>query len=120
MPESMASEWTELTFLQLQAGNQANFVFALAVVSVGATLSPVADAFRNGGPGRITGAGVLAFPLASLGALVSFAMPWLSFRRVPDAENQIRQIASVTGQITVNTTCNVLMGPPGPGLFGSP
>jgi len=34
LPESMATEWTELTFLQLQAGNQAIFVFALAVVFV--------------------------------------------------------------------------------------
>ncbi|HWY88269.1 MAG TPA: efflux RND transporter permease subunit, partial [Gemmataceae bacterium] len=34
LPESMASEWTELTFLQLQAGDQAIFVFALAVVFV--------------------------------------------------------------------------------------
>src|SRR5262249_41319212 len=34
LPESMASEWTELTYLQLQAGNQAIFVFALAVVFV--------------------------------------------------------------------------------------
>jgi multidrug efflux pump len=34
LPESMASEWTELTYLQLQAGNQAIAVFALAVVFV--------------------------------------------------------------------------------------
>ncbi len=34
LPESMASEWTELTLLQLQAGNQALFVFALSVVFV--------------------------------------------------------------------------------------
>jgi hydrophobe/amphiphile efflux-1 (HAE1) family protein len=34
MPESMASEWTELTFLQLQAGSSALWVFALAVVFV--------------------------------------------------------------------------------------
>src|SRR3982074_1269926 len=34
MPAAMASEWPELTFLQLQAGNQAIFVFALAVVFV--------------------------------------------------------------------------------------
>src|SRR5262249_51701538 len=34
LPESMATEWTELTYLQLQAGNQAIFVFALAVVFV--------------------------------------------------------------------------------------
>jgi len=34
LPDSMASEWTELTFLQLQAGNQAIFIFALSVVFV--------------------------------------------------------------------------------------
>jgi multidrug efflux pump len=34
LPESMASDWTELTYLQLQAGNQAIAVFALAVVFV--------------------------------------------------------------------------------------
>jgi multidrug efflux pump len=34
MPRSMAFEWTELTFLQLQAGNTAMFVFALAVLFV--------------------------------------------------------------------------------------
>ncbi|HYV34066.1 MAG TPA: efflux RND transporter permease subunit, partial [Gemmataceae bacterium] len=34
MPRSMASEWTELTLLQLQAGNTAIFVFVLAVVFV--------------------------------------------------------------------------------------
>ena len=30
----MASEWTELTYMQLQAGNTAMYVFALAVVFV--------------------------------------------------------------------------------------
>jgi hydrophobe/amphiphile efflux-1 (HAE1) family protein len=34
MPRSMATEWTELTYLQLQAGNTAIYVFALAVVFV--------------------------------------------------------------------------------------
>ncbi len=34
MPRQMAYDWTELTFLQLQAGNTAMFVFALAVVFV--------------------------------------------------------------------------------------
>src|SRR5438128_11918807 len=34
LPRSMAFDWTELTFLQLQAGNTAIFVFALAVVFV--------------------------------------------------------------------------------------
>jgi multidrug efflux pump subunit AcrB len=34
LPPGMASDWTELTFLQLQAGNTAIWVFALAVVFV--------------------------------------------------------------------------------------
>jgi hydrophobe/amphiphile efflux-1 (HAE1) family protein len=34
VPQSMAYEWTELTYLQLQAGNTAIYVFALAVVFV--------------------------------------------------------------------------------------
>ena len=34
LPQSMAYDWTELTYLQLQAGNAAIFVFALGVVFV--------------------------------------------------------------------------------------
>jgi hydrophobe/amphiphile efflux-1 (HAE1) family protein len=34
LPRSMALDWTELTYLQLQAGNTAMYVFALAVVLV--------------------------------------------------------------------------------------
>jgi multidrug efflux pump len=34
MPRSMASEWTELTYLQLQAGNAALYAFGLAVAFV--------------------------------------------------------------------------------------
>jgi len=34
LPPSMAFDWTELTYMQLQAGNTAVFVFALAVVFV--------------------------------------------------------------------------------------
>jgi multidrug efflux pump subunit AcrB len=34
MPHSMASDWTELTYLQLQAGNTAMFVFFLSVLFV--------------------------------------------------------------------------------------
>jgi multidrug efflux pump len=34
LPRSMAYDWTELTYLQLQAGNTAIYVFALAVVFV--------------------------------------------------------------------------------------
>src|SRR5262249_14201295 len=32
LPRSMAFEWTELTYLQLEAGNKAMFVFVLAVM----------------------------------------------------------------------------------------
>src|SRR5436189_2655796 len=34
LPRAMAYDWTELTYLQLQAGNTAMYVFALAVVFV--------------------------------------------------------------------------------------
>src|SRR5206468_8280209 len=34
MPQAMASEWTELAYLQLQAGNTAMWFFVLAVVFV--------------------------------------------------------------------------------------
>jgi multidrug efflux pump len=34
MPRSMASDWTELAFMQLQSGNDATIAFALAVVFV--------------------------------------------------------------------------------------
>ncbi len=34
LPRAMAYEWTELTYLQLEAGNKAMFVFALAVMFV--------------------------------------------------------------------------------------
>ncbi|HVX63437.1 MAG TPA: efflux RND transporter permease subunit, partial [Pirellulales bacterium] len=34
LPQSMAYDWTELTFMQLQAGSTATYVFALAVVFV--------------------------------------------------------------------------------------
>src|SRR5205085_10218981 len=34
LPQSMAPQWTELTYLQLQAGSSAIYVFALAVVFV--------------------------------------------------------------------------------------
>jgi multidrug efflux pump len=34
LPASMATEWTDLTYMQIKAGNQAMYVFALAVVLV--------------------------------------------------------------------------------------
>src|SRR5262249_46987977 len=34
LPQSMATEWTDLTYMQIKAGNTAMYVFALAVVFV--------------------------------------------------------------------------------------
>jgi hydrophobe/amphiphile efflux-1 (HAE1) family protein len=45
-PRSMASDWTELTFLQLQAGNTAIYVFALAVVFVFLVLAAQYESWR--------------------------------------------------------------------------
>src|SRR5258707_10283221 len=39
LPRSMGSDWTELTYQELQAGNTAIYVFALAVVFVFLVLS---------------------------------------------------------------------------------
>jgi hydrophobe/amphiphile efflux-1 (HAE1) family protein len=46
LPRSMASEWTELTFLQLQAGSEAMGVFALAVVFVFLVLAAQYESWR--------------------------------------------------------------------------
>src|SRR5260370_7787755 len=40
LPRSMAFDWTELTYMQLQAGNPAIYVFALAVVLAFPAFSP--------------------------------------------------------------------------------
>jgi hydrophobe/amphiphile efflux-1 (HAE1) family protein len=46
LPRSMASDWTELTYLQLQAGNTAIYVFALAVVFVFLVLAAQYESWR--------------------------------------------------------------------------
>src|SRR4029077_9703485 len=46
LPRSMALDWTELTYLQLQAGNTAMYVFALAVVFVFLVLAAQYESWR--------------------------------------------------------------------------
>ena len=46
LPSSMTAEWTELTLLQIQAGNTAMYVFALAVVLVFSCWPPCTKAGR--------------------------------------------------------------------------
>jgi multidrug efflux pump len=46
LPRSMGYDWTELTFLQLQAGNTALYVFALAVVFVFLVLAAQYESWR--------------------------------------------------------------------------
>jgi len=46
LPRGITYEWTELTYLQLQAGNTAMIVFALAVVFVFLVLAALYESFR--------------------------------------------------------------------------
>ena len=46
LPRSMGSDWTELTYLQLEAGNTAIYVFALAVVFVFLVLAAQYESWR--------------------------------------------------------------------------
>src|SRR5205807_9611168 len=69
MPESMASEWTELTFLQLQAGNQAIFVFALAVVFVFLVLAAQYESWS------LPLAVILVVPMCLLCSVVGVRLP---------------------------------------------
>ena len=55
LPRAMAYDWTELTYLQILAGNTAMYVFALAVVFVFLVLAGAVrklDAAAGGDPGR--------------------------------------------------------------------
>jgi multidrug efflux pump subunit AcrB len=45
LPASMATDWTELTYFQLQAGNTAMYVFLLAVVFVFLTLAALYESW---------------------------------------------------------------------------
>ena len=54
LPPSMAFDWTELTYMQLQAGNTAMYVFALAVVFVFLVLAAQYESW-NAAAGRDPG-----------------------------------------------------------------
>jgi multidrug efflux pump len=45
LPRSMAAEWTDLTYMQIKAGNTATYVFALAVVFVFLALSALYESW---------------------------------------------------------------------------
>ncbi len=63
MPASMAIDWTELTYLQLQAGNTAMYAFALAVVFVFLVLAAQYESWK------LPLAVILVVPLCLLFAL---------------------------------------------------
>jgi multidrug efflux pump subunit AcrB len=64
LPRSMAYDWTELTFLQLQAGNTALYVFALAVVFVFLVLAAQYESWK------LPLAVILVVPMCLLSSLV--------------------------------------------------
>src|SRR5438128_4746161 len=64
----MAFDWTELTFLQLQAGNTAIYVFALAVVFVFLVLAAQYESWR------LPLAVILVVPMCLLCSVVGVAL----------------------------------------------
>ncbi len=79
MPRSMASEWTELTYLQLEAGNTALYVFALAVVFVFLVLAAQYESWK------LPLAVILVVPmclLCSVAGLETFGMEVTIFAQI--------------------------------------
>jgi multidrug efflux pump len=68
LPRSMASDWTELTFLQLQAGNTAIYVFALAVVFVFLVLAAQYESWR------LPMAVILVVPMCLLCSIIGISL----------------------------------------------
>jgi multidrug efflux pump subunit AcrB len=71
LPESMAYDWTELTFMQLQSGNTAVFVFALAVVFVFLVLAAQYESWK------LPLAVILVVPMCLLSSVVGVDVTWL-------------------------------------------
>src|SRR5262249_49315888 len=71
LPRSMAYDWTELTYLQLQAGNTASYVFALAVVFVFLVLAAQYESWR------LPLAGILVVPVCPLCSIVGVGLTGL-------------------------------------------
>src|SRR6202171_3404248 len=61
----MAYEWTEITFLEIQAGNTAMYVFALAVVMVFLVLAALYESWS------LPLAIILVVPLCALSSVVA-------------------------------------------------
>jgi multidrug efflux pump len=72
LPRSMATEWTELTFMQIKAGNTAIYIFASAVVFVFLVLAAQYESWA------LPLAVILVVPLCLLCSLVGVAL-----RRLP-------------------------------------
>jgi hydrophobe/amphiphile efflux-1 (HAE1) family protein len=68
LPRSMAYDWTELTFLQLQAGDTALYVFALAVVFVFLVLAAQYESWK------LPLAVILVVPMCLLCSLVGLGI----------------------------------------------
>jgi multidrug efflux pump len=68
LPRSMAFDWTELAFMQLQAGNTATFVFALAVVFVFLVLAAQYESWK------LPLAVILVVPMCLLCSLVGVSL----------------------------------------------
>jgi multidrug efflux pump subunit AcrB len=68
LPRSMASEWTDLAYLQLQAGNQAMYFFALAVVFVFLVLAAQYESWK------LPVAVILVVPMCLLCSLIGLVL----------------------------------------------
>jgi hydrophobe/amphiphile efflux-1 (HAE1) family protein len=68
LPHQMAYDWTELTYMQLQAGNTAMYVFALAVVFVFLVLAAQYESWR------LPLAVILVVPMCLLSSVVGVAL----------------------------------------------
>ena len=68
LPQAMAYDWTELTYLQLQAGNAAIYAFALAVMFVFLVLAAQYESWA------LPLAVILVVPMCILGSLTGVAV----------------------------------------------
>src|SRR5262249_27507399 len=68
LPAGMSFEWTEITFLQLQAGNTAMLIFALAVVGVFLVLAALYESWA------LPLAVILVVPMCLLGTITGVAL----------------------------------------------
>ncbi len=68
LPRSMATEWTDLTFMQIKAGNTAMYVFALAVVFVFLALAALYESWS------LPMAVILVVPMCLLSSLTGILL----------------------------------------------